>query len=1471
MSLQNLEVDLDLKQNLNVYATCKQLDNLNLICNIFDNSVQADLTNYNVKLRAMKADKVPLIQDTNISISNNVVIIEASEQLSTTSGKTLVELQFIDKISGLKKATFNLILTIVSSVIEVNASISTATYTLLQELENKLEQASDFFENIDKAVEANSTLETTINNSKTAKSNLDKSISTGNTLKSGLDSDISIGETLKDNLDSDISTGTTLKTGLETTIDNANEVKQELDTFVSEHSDVIDLDDRVKANAQQINKLNNEKASTIYVDSKFANILNGNPKGTYATLALLQAAFPTGTTGIYIVTADGKWYYWNTTLSTPAWTAGGTYQSTGIGDGTITKSMLEAGFSDEYNKIKNGIMSANIRDIFPVSKGYVKISDYTIVDNDPNYVYTDLLLVKGGSTITYSYRAVNTVSVITFYDSSKNVISGTTSSYSSGDSIMAGTITVPLEAKYVRLCWAERYNTADGAGKGTYGDSNFVIQYAISDRFSQEDSKIEDVKSFFISQTDLSSLVTYAGYLGITGIVANTTDTNWFYSDYIKVESYDVIRINLLGHTAVGSVCFYDSSKVFISAVVANSNGVPIAKDVTVPSNSAYVRLTFSSYSNAKFTNSAFKIVNEIEELQNKSEMAEQNIAANKTDIATNKTDIKNTNTRIDGFIDLCKVKTYIGYIGTSGVISNGIDNNWRYTDYLKVTAGTTIQANINAHTTINGISFYDTNKAYISGVSGVTISGLITIPSNTCYVRLSFSSPSFSGKTSSAIYSDDVNNSVSNIRANVDIIDERVTNVENTLWTSKNLMPLMNNIGYINPSGVVNSTSDVNWKYSDYIEVKSTDKIKYKLQGHTLIGTVCFYDKDKRFISSVVATDSNMWVEKTTSVPATACYIRITKNVSGSVETYETAVCLSSFVEEQKIFNGQFTITKDLADLAVHYGYLGVDGQVSNSNDNHWVYSDFIELDSSVVINYDLIGHSIIGSINFYDSSKTFISGVGGTGTGTTQLHLTGTVTSPSNTKYVRVSFGEKSYVNYISTLKYNTTLIREVDKAQEDIFNLKSILGSKDVIDYEPPYKIYTTCNDIVSTDKWFGRNYASAIYLDHLFNGLTEEKDIRFDNGLDRIVFTSPMKVIDANEFAPTVTYNEGVNIYEETKTVGVQGNDIEDTTFDITHVSTLNSVTKDVTPRVLCIGDSITYAEQATINDDYHTQNWAYHLMCKQFFMKDNIDYGSGFDCRFLGHYKKTRTFNYKGVDRQVVTYHEGIRGISMTQYLTGQVSAFKSDATGKFSLNAWLNQYRTLDDMGARLTVGNGTGSLITASNINDIDVCTPTHVLIALGANGGYTKAQLDEMISIIHTEYPNMIIGIVILDSAGTYFPSLHPKCGKEMAIWNDSQSRHSQQYNLNKLVQINYANATNESNKIFYIPFFYVAPSAESGSMRRVNFPDSEIELMNDNLYNELFGWYGNTHVNGIGHVNWGYQLYSWLKYTIAKTMLS
>ena len=74
-----------------------------------------------------------------------------------------------------------------------------------------------------------------------------------------------------------------------------------------------------------------------YLDSKTNNISKGSPSGAYATIAALKAAYPNGNTNMYVVTADGKWYYWSGT----DWTAGGVYQSQGIADDQVSFKMVQ--------------------------------------------------------------------------------------------------------------------------------------------------------------------------------------------------------------------------------------------------------------------------------------------------------------------------------------------------------------------------------------------------------------------------------------------------------------------------------------------------------------------------------------------------------------------------------------------------------------------------------------------------------------------------------------------------------------------------------------------------------------------------------------------------------------------------------------------------------------------------------------------------------------------------------------------------------------------------------------------------------------------------------------------------------------------------------------------------------------------------------------------------------------------------
>lgn len=52
-------------------------------------------------------------------------------------------------------------------------------------------------------------------------------------------------------------------------------------------------------------------------------VIDGSPRGVYASLSALRTAYPSGASGVYLTTDNGHWYYWNGS----AWTDGGVYQA----------------------------------------------------------------------------------------------------------------------------------------------------------------------------------------------------------------------------------------------------------------------------------------------------------------------------------------------------------------------------------------------------------------------------------------------------------------------------------------------------------------------------------------------------------------------------------------------------------------------------------------------------------------------------------------------------------------------------------------------------------------------------------------------------------------------------------------------------------------------------------------------------------------------------------------------------------------------------------------------------------------------------------------------------------------------------------------------------------------------------------------------------------------------------------------
>lgn len=271
------------------------------------------------------------------------------------------------------------------------------------------------------------------------------------TLKQGLDRRTQIIKQNSDNIGDITRLNTTDKTNL---VGAINEHETQLNnipnqSYITEKAKTVDVNNALalKANQSALDATNNNvSANTTNINANtlaINNIGNGSPKGTYATLTALQTAYPTGTTGVYVVTADGKWYYWNGS----AWTAGGIYQSTGIAKASVASEIIKPSSIRPYNTdfLQYSINKLNISAL--TLSNYISNTNGNIVF-DASWKSSDYMPVDYGKTYLFQKSTSGSYTEITnvygaFYDISYSFISGFVGKVS--DQV------VPANAKYIRV------------------------------------------------------------------------------------------------------------------------------------------------------------------------------------------------------------------------------------------------------------------------------------------------------------------------------------------------------------------------------------------------------------------------------------------------------------------------------------------------------------------------------------------------------------------------------------------------------------------------------------------------------------------------------------------------------------------------------------------------------------------------------------------------------------------------------------------------------------------------------------------------------------------------------------------------------------------------------------------------------------------------------------------------------------
>jgi hypothetical protein len=419
-----------------------------------------------------------------------------------------------------------------------------------------------------------------------------------------------------------------------------------------------------------------------------------------------------------------------------------------------------------------------------------------------------------------------------------------------------------------------------------------------------------------------------------------------------------------------------------------------------------------------------------------------------------------------------------------------------------------------------------------------------------------------------------------------------------------------------------------------------------------------------------------------------------------------------------------------------------------------------------------------------------------------------------------------------------------------------------SKQDLSLLAPPRLYAVVNDL-GNKKGYNRNYSVPVYLDHFLSGLTREIDAYFDaTHSDRYVVTPNIITTDG---ADATVYNDGLTVSTRTIPLDVAGKAIVAKRLSTQLVSTVASANKAKKPIVLVIGTSISHGTLANLNGSADVFD-VYWSMAQELFRKDYVDNGSvsgQLESMFVGRLAlRNRTVSYAGQSVVVKGYAEAIPGSSWADWVTSSASPFyDADKPGvKFSVVKYLSRYKTLADDGVtRLVAGSSAGSLV--SDVNAFDVCRPTHIVIELDANGPdpatYVQRRND-LVASIKAEYaaqgwPAPQIAIALFDYAGTYFPSRYPQIGQAAAFWNLTHNHQAHYDCMKNAVTTPVAGAD-------LLPFFWTQPTALAVGFRVTNMPDGQ-------PYLAPYGWLPSIHPGGYAHANAGYQLYSWIKYTLTQ----
>ncbi|WP_437918591.1 hypothetical protein [Sphingobacterium sp. LRF_L2] len=217
-------------------------------------------------------------------------------------------------------------------------------------------------------------------------------------------------------------------------------------------------------------------------------------------------------------------------------------------------------------------------------------------------------------------------------------------------------------------------------------------------------------------------------------------------------------------------------------------------------------------------------------------------------------------------------------------------------------------------------------------------------------------------------------------------------------------------------------------------------------------------------------------------------------------------------------------------------------------------------------------------------------------------------------------------------------------------------------------------------------------------------------------------------------------------------------------------------------------------------------------------------------------------------------HNPFYDISRAQAYTGDHEWINRNA---FSITKYLERYRTMDDSGNRLVLGNGTGYLVT--DVNAYDVCTPSHFVEGLGTNDvavGLTNMVYfsQQLVDTVASELPSCKIGSYVPRRPGVFYPQRWQEYGLQSQFEGNATMANYNGALMNAL------GALSLLKQINYIPVFFTQSPVSAGYVECLTYDLNEIEMAA-----KVVSGSDTVHLSAIQLRSIAYQLYSWLAWSI------